>query len=213
MTVTQDDLARAMLNNTVSRLFGQPVSRKPRQERRLLESSLQRVRAVLMRDQAGSLTGHRIMGAHRGSARRNLSEDIGIAMAMSFAEKILSCRQHHILDAVTNARQFAIPAGKRPDIASIDVSGSTILTEAKGTMHDAGLASRWGYARSTELRQHDDPLPCSDQAAITEEGSAPPDVDLNGRFASPALAHTVGVCGGRLARGGRNHLCRACTSA
>ena len=29
----------------------------------------------------------------------------------------------------------------------------------------------------SELHQHDDPLPCDDQAATSEEGSAPPDVD------------------------------------
>ena len=142
VSVTTHDMAQAMVRSTVARLFGQPKRRAPRQERRLLDASLLRVRAVIAGGGSGPLIGHRIMSAHHGSARRNLSEDFGIAVAMSFAEQILACRDHYFLDANPNATEFGFPSGKRPDIGSVDSSGMRFLTEAKGSMAKKRLAAR-----------------------------------------------------------------------
>lgn len=151
LTVTTHDLAQATVRSTVARFLGQPTRRTARQERRLLEASLLRVRAVMRRGPSGSLAGHPIMKAHHGSARRNLSEDFGIAVAMSFAERRLACREHYFLDAIPNAAQFGFPAGKRPDIGSVTTSGSRVLTEAKGSVAIRQLAPRAGRVEPAKL--------------------------------------------------------------
>ena len=151
LIVTTHDLAQAMVRNAVARLLGQPKRRTPRQERRLLAASLLRVRALIRRSRRGSLTGHRVMDAHHGSARRHLSEDFGIAIAMSFAEKTLACRAHYFLDANPNAKQFGFPERKRPDIGSVTTTGTWILTEAKGSMRRKRLAPQPGKTDPAKL--------------------------------------------------------------
>ena len=131
LPVTLNDLARAITVNNITRFIGEPESRMPLRERTLLGSNLLRVRAVVS-GWRGPLMGHSIMDAHHGSARRNLSEDFGIAMAMSFLSNVYSCQKHYNLDAVKNKQEFGISSGKRPDIGSVTHTGQHVLTEAKG---------------------------------------------------------------------------------
>ena len=111
----------------------------PLRERALLESNLLRIRAVVSGSR-GPLKGHSIMKTLHGSARRNLSEDFGIAMAMSFLSNSHSCQQHYNLDAVANKQKFGISSNKRPDIGSVTHTGQRVMTEAKGRMKLMELA-------------------------------------------------------------------------
>ena len=86
--------------------------------------------------------GHTIMNTHHGSARRNLSEDFGIAIAMSFLSSVHSCMTHRNLDAVINKQRFGISSNKRPDIGSVTHTGEHVLTEAKGRKNLRDLAPR-----------------------------------------------------------------------
>ena len=142
LPVTLRDLARAITGNNISGFIGGPGSRKQRRERNLLRSNFLRVRAVVAAGRGGPLMGHTIMNAHQGSARRNLSEDFGIAIAMSFLSSVHACKTHHNLDAVTNKRRFGISSNKRPDIGSDTHTGERVLTEAKGRKEPMELAPR-----------------------------------------------------------------------
>ena len=142
LPVTLRGLARAITGNNISRFIGGPGSREQRRERKLLRSNFLRVRAVVGAGRGGPLMGHTIMNAHHGSARRNLSEDFGIAIAMSFLSSVHSCKTHRNLDAVTNKQRFGISSNKRPDIGSVTYTGKHVLTEAKGRKNLRELAPR-----------------------------------------------------------------------
>ena len=86
--------------------------------------------------------GHSFMDSHHGSARMNLSEDFGIAMATSFLTHVHSCREHYNLDAVANREHFGILSSKRPDIGSVTRTGLHVLTESKGRKDPRDLAPR-----------------------------------------------------------------------
>ncbi|WP_420618553.1 hypothetical protein [Candidatus Poriferisocius sp.] len=88
------------------------------------------------------------MKSHHGSARRNLSEDFGIAMATAFLSKVHACREHYNIDAIDNKQGFGIPSKTRPDIGSVTPTGTHILTEAKGRKGRLGLAPQ-GYGTHT----------------------------------------------------------------
>ncbi len=141
LPVTLNDLARAITVNNISRFIGEPESRMQRRERTLLRSNLLRVRAVVS-GWRGQLKGHSIMKTHHGSARRSLSEDFGIAIAMSFLSKVYACQKHYNLDAVTNKQRFGISSGKRPDIGSVTHAGRHVLTEAKGRKNPRALTPK-----------------------------------------------------------------------
>lgn len=165
LAVTDRDLARAVTGNTVSRLVGQ-TGPDPRRARMLLRSSLLRIRAVVRPARRGALTGHSIMGTHHGSARTGLSEDFGIAMAISFLTKTHGLRQHYNLDAVPNKPKFGIPSGKRPDIGSVAPTGEHFLTEAKGRKDRRDLEPRpFGVEEPAKLVRS-----CFQQ--LTSEGKA-----------------------------------------
>ena len=132
LPVTTRDLARALTDNNISRLIGQPQPPVTLRARMLLEANLLRLRAVVEPGTGGPLTGHSIMDAHHGSARVNLSEDFGIAIATSFLTRVHSCRDHYNLDAVANREKFGILASKRPDIGSVTRNEQHVLTESKG---------------------------------------------------------------------------------
>ena len=140
LSVADHDLARAITGNNVSRIVGQPKTRESLRQRRLLRSNLLRIRAVVRSGGGRSLTGHSIMDALRGSAKRNLSEDLGIAMATSFLTKIHFCQEHYNLDVGINKRKFGIPSMQRPDIGSLTPAGRHVLTEAKGRKNLLELA-------------------------------------------------------------------------
>ena len=142
LVVTTDDLARAITANHVSRLIGQPPSPSSYRGIILLVASLLRVRAVVRQDPRGRLMGHPFMDSHHGSARINLSQDFGTAIATSFLTHVHSCREHYNLDAVANRNHFGILSSKRPDIGSVTRAGLHVLTESKGRKHLRDLAPR-----------------------------------------------------------------------
>lgn len=150
LQVALDDLARAMTISSVSRFVGAPQPPMTLRERMLLAASLLRVRAVVS-GWRGLLMGHWIMDGHHGSARRNLSEDFGIAMAVSYLSEVCSCDRHYSLDAVQNKHRFGISSGKRPDIGSVTDTGRHVLTEAKGRMNLCELKSRPSRVEPAEL--------------------------------------------------------------
>ena len=106
LQVSTSDLARAITSSHISRILGRPDLAKSIRGIMLLTSNLLRIRAPVRRGGRHLLFGHSIMDAHHGSARRNLSEEFGIAMATSFLTKVHSCREHYNIDAV--GKQTAI---------------------------------------------------------------------------------------------------------
>ncbi len=151
LMVTAHDLARGITENHISQILGSEDLGKSSRGIMLLNSNLLRIQAVVQQGENHSLYGHSIMKTHHGSARINLSEDFGIAMAMSFLSKTHSCREHYNLDAVDNKQSFGIPSKTRPDIGSITPGGDHMLTEVKGRKRHFRLAPRPDKANPAKL--------------------------------------------------------------